>query len=845
MKTKIVKTTLKKIIFSFIGFLFFSQTSIAQYSAWEMVYSETQELAMIKGFSFVPGSNGLWETGYAAQFDGSILKTTNGGETWVSLSAIVPEFIWGISFADENIGYVAGQSGSVYKTTNGGTSWTAVYTIVGGSFSKVAFKDANNGVAAGYPYTIYTSNGGTTWDIGTDGTNNFWGLDYASGNTYYGVEAFTGVVGRSNNNGQTWTEAHNTDSDITICVNFFDTSHGVVGCSGGVVQVTNDGGTTWEEHTISPVEILAASWFDADTVWASGDGVFKSTDQGATWVTDTTIFAPGLYNREMFVTGFNTILVAGASLGTNEIQIWRKVGPPPVQANFIADPETVCTGGTVDFTDTSVGAIDSWNWTFEGGTPATSTLQNPTVTYNTPGEYDVKLVVSVGAILDSIIKVNYINAVLLPEQANQPAGDTDLCTGLTYEYSTEEVTYAVDYDWEVTPSNAGVITWNMNTATLDVSDTWTGNFTIKVRASNVCGDGPWSNDLMGEVHGSPEPYDVIGGGEICEGGEGLEVELNNSETGVDYELYKNEVATGNIVAGTGEAISFGLINEAGNYTVLGYTDYCSTVQYGEASITISVLPVQLAMPTGTTEVCNNEESSYTTTGGQETDNIIWTLSPENAGEISSDGMSATIMWNTAFEGDALLSVLAENSCGEGPVSDALEILVMSSPAPDVMGDDLVCKEEVSIYSTTVNEGSNYEWEAIGGTITSGEGTHEITVTWGNTPGMAYVIVNESLELGCSAVDTLAVTIDDCTGIEDFSKDNKLSIFPNPATDFISIKSQVKIISVSILNSEAKILLSEEVNGYESKMNTADLKAGMYFIRVLSENETIIKKLVIK
>ena len=214
----------------------------------------------------------------------------------------------------------------------------------------------------------------------------------------------------------------------------------------------------------------------------------------------------------------------------------------------------------------------------------------------------------------------------------------------------------------------------------------------------------------------------------------MEIELIDSEIGMNYELYNNDVPTGNIVAGTGEGISFGLFTVEGNYTAYGSSANCSISMTGEVPVIVSLLPAQLTIPVGTDEVCNDEENDYTTTGAQETDNVVWELSPENAGEISVDGMTAIVMWNKAFEGTASLTVFAENSCGAGPVSDALEIMVYKSPTPEVSGDDLVCKEEVSIYSTTENAGSTYAWEVIGGAITAGEGTPEITVTWGNTPG---------------------------------------------------------------------------------------------------------------
>jgi M6 family metalloprotease-like protein len=61
---------------------------------------------------------------------------------------------------------------------------------------------------------------------------------------------------------------------------------------------------------------------------------------------------------------------------------------------FSASATTVPQGGSVSFTDLSTNAPTSWQWTFQGGTPATSTQQNPTVTYSQIGIYPVTLVVS-------------------------------------------------------------------------------------------------------------------------------------------------------------------------------------------------------------------------------------------------------------------------------------------------------------------------------------------------------------------------------------------------------------------------------------------------------------------
>jgi PKD repeat protein len=60
-------------------------------------------------------------------------------------------------------------------------------------------------------------------------------------------------------------------------------------------------------------------------------------------------------------------------------------------SNFQAENRTVLLGGQVRFTDLSSSFPTAWKWEFEGGDPATSTEQNPTVTYSTAGKYKVTL----------------------------------------------------------------------------------------------------------------------------------------------------------------------------------------------------------------------------------------------------------------------------------------------------------------------------------------------------------------------------------------------------------------------------------------------------------------------
>ena len=91
-------------------------------------------------------------------------------------------------------------------------------------------------------------------------------------------------------------------------------------------------------------------------------------------------------------------------------------GPP--LSEFSAAPRALCPGGTVTFTDASALSPTSWSWSFPGGTPSSSTAQNPVVTYNTPGTYSVTLVASnANGAGSSMTKTGYITVFNAPAAA--------------------------------------------------------------------------------------------------------------------------------------------------------------------------------------------------------------------------------------------------------------------------------------------------------------------------------------------------------------------------------------------------------------------------------------------
>jgi PKD repeat protein len=122
---------------------------------------------------------------------------------------------------------------------------------------------------------------------------------------------------------------------------------------------------------------------------------------------------------------------------TDSAWVYIESQPQPCSAAFIADTRQGCAPLTVNFTDQS-GNAQSWYWTFPGGTPSSSTQQNPTIVYSSPGTYWVKLKIKcTSGQVDSVIKVDYVVAENCP-QACEAAFDAEPrkgCTPLTVNFT--------------------------------------------------------------------------------------------------------------------------------------------------------------------------------------------------------------------------------------------------------------------------------------------------------------------------------------------------------------------------------------------------------------------------
>ncbi len=840
---------MKRIITLLSILLIFGGQSFSQ--GWNYVTS-TGTTFILYGMSFPPSQSSI---GYACGMqytynaDGVIIKTVDGGGNWTQVLPTSGDIdgLQGIWFINDNTGFAGGWNNYFIKTTDGGTTWTPV--TCGSNvwyYVDVEFWDANNGVAAASMNSstdqaiFITSDGGNTWVPATSGADvNIMGVVYASQNTLYAVGT-SGNVFKSTDGGHNWS-VQATLPAMLFGLDFADDNFGVVGGEEKMFA-TNDGGTTWTTYTTGYENFYAAKAYTNGTGYIGGtdENIYVTTDFGVTWSMEHNgTGSSHLYRIRQTEDGN---MFACGSGGT----IINKA--PVFGADFVASDDTICIGNTIDFTDMSIGAPTTWNWIFEGGTPPTSTDQNPTVTYNTTGSFDVTLEVSDGVNTNTMLVEDMITVMDNPDAPAEPVGTTEMCAGGTEVYTTQPVAGADSYYWEVDPADAGTITGNGTSGTFESDDSWTGSYTIKVKATNLCGYGPWSSALNCTLNFNPEAFVLSEGGGYCSGDPGIEITQDGSETGVDYELFFEGTSTGIIVAGTGNPISFGVQSDQGIYTVTGSTGTCSENMIGTPYIFVEFVPEPGFTPDGPATACSGSTTEYTVQTINGADTIMWALTPSDAGTITGSGENISIEWSADYEGIAELTTQGSNDCGDGNVSNPLEITITMVPTPEITGLTLVCDEDEAEYSVEENAGSTYEWTVTGGEITGGSGTNIITVLWAS-PGTGIVDVTETTGEDCNGIaEQLEVTIDDCTDIDE-NTISEFKIYPNPAKETLNIDLQnVKEYTITIMDITGRVIMIKEGNSAGEKemirINISDYPLGQYMIRLKTNSNYLQKSFMV-
>ncbi len=384
--------------------------------------------------------------------DGGISRSTNSGLNWTSINGnmnIAQMYKLGLA-ANTASKIITGHQDNGTNLLNG-ANWN--FVLGGDGMDCFIDWNTNTTMYGSIQYGEFrrSTNNGATWANITNGLSGTgaWVApivqDPTTPNTIYcGYQQ----VYKSTNQGSSWQVLGNIGSTLDEIKVSPAGSNTIYATNAGGVWRTNNGGTTWSNITgnipagSAQITDLAMDNVNPNTIYvtlsgySNGNKVFKSTNGGATWTNYSTglpnipanciVYSNnspqalyvgtdvGVYYREASMNAWipyfnglpnvmvfdmeiyypnNKLRVATYGRGVWETDLYSDPGSPPfaaIQSAFAPG----CVNIPLQFYDMSSNQPNAWNWTFTGGSPSVSSVQNPQITYTANGIYTVQLISS-------------------------------------------------------------------------------------------------------------------------------------------------------------------------------------------------------------------------------------------------------------------------------------------------------------------------------------------------------------------------------------------------------------------------------------------------------------------
>jgi photosystem II stability/assembly factor-like uncharacterized protein len=241
------------------------------------------------------------DTGFVAGDDGTIMKTTDGGNSWAIKNLEGAYYLEDIFFTDHSTGYVIDEVyRRIFKTVNQGETWEMIYFVQNADYlNAITFSDDSTGYVVGYDLVLKTSDAGMTWtyqDINPPGY--FSDVCFTATQTGY-ISSYNGSIYYTSDGGLTWA-IQNTDPVYGLNgIQFTSTTTGYAYGDYGEIYKTTDGGNNWILYQDpDSISFFSFSSFNEDTLFVIGDKmlsdysgytvIYMSEDAGETWAINKT-----------------------------------------------------------------------------------------------------------------------------------------------------------------------------------------------------------------------------------------------------------------------------------------------------------------------------------------------------------------------------------------------------------------------------------------------------------------------------------------------------------------------------------------------------------------------------
>ena len=370
--------------------------------------------------------------------------------------------------------------GDFNRSTNSGGTWTSIISGITGTAAWVApiIQDPNNAniFYSGYQQVFKTLNKGTAWtQMGTiAGSGDVLSIAAAPSNTATLYASRSTNLYKTTNSGTTWAsittglptslaQITNIAVDNLDATNVFVTFSGY--SAGNKVFVTTNGGSTWTNISAGlpnlPVNCIIYTKNLNDAIYVGTDvGVYFKDGSMTSFIPFMTNLPNVIVNDLEIHYATNKLRAGTYGRGVWESDLYSNPLAPP-NASFSTAFTSACVGIPFVISDQSSGSPTAWTWTLTGGSPAISSVKNPTVTYSSVGVYTVSFV-STNINGNSTV---YTNTILVSSPPVLVLTTATVCSGMP---ATISASGASTYSWSggggtsasilVTPSVTSVFT---------------------------------------------------------------------------------------------------------------------------------------------------------------------------------------------------------------------------------------------------------------------------------------------------------------------------------------------------------------------------------------------------
>ncbi len=574
---------------------------------------------------------------------------------------------------------------------------------------------------------------------------------------------------------------------------------------------------------------------------------------------------------------YDVSLTATNSAGSDALTKTNYIEVTPIEvpiADFIGTPTSIMEGQTVTFTDQSTNNPTSWSWLFSGGTPSTSTEQNPVVTYSTIGTYNVSLIsTNIGGDSEILTKSAYINVTEFT---------ISYCTSSGSNSSLEWIeTFAIGSNTNNSGSNGGYGDFTGNSISVEsgnsYSITMTPGFSNRARKEywRIWIDYNMDGDFTdaGEQVFSADRQKVTVNGNInipagLTGETRMRVSMKYNATPTSCENFSyGEVEDYTLLFGT-PVPQPPVANFSGTPTAISLGN---SVQFTDQSTNNPTSwSWSFAGGTPATSTAQNPSVTYNTEG---TYGVSLTVTNNEGSDTKTNADYITVTaggtgtycestsTSNALDWIAQVDIASfSNATGASLYSDFTGMTVGLAPGSSnsiTLTPHFTGKTQREFWRIWIDFNADGDFEdtgeqvftannkraAVTGTITipsdaSGQTRMRITMKNGGAPSPCETFSNGEVE---------DYTVDFGNTPAGMVKDSDfgLNIYPNPATKQlnVNITSSTETVNVKIFNSIGQIIDDFDVKSKNTQIDLSSFSKGLYFIGIDNGVENLLKKFI--